>query len=224
MIYPIRASLLSIDQHFKWCLSVYQQACRSFSSLDISPSNVMRNAEVQTIFTETLNIPHHGRLEVRCPFNLYITTLNRKDFPRLDKAFFTIYGRTNVDGMMDLFLSFVGDSSFQFSKETWKKLFRFSTIYSPNDQTLRLMGHFTQEGTEKLSKEAHTLEVYCQIPPHYGKFRSTITDDCIFYFIRLEVDINCSDNNNVSVERLESSRVHVRRFLLNVHQRINPLL
>lgn len=93
MIYSIRAILLSIDQHFKWCLPVCQQSFRSFSSLDISPSNVMRNAEVQTISTDTLNIPQQGRLEVRCPFNLYITTLNQKDFPRLDKAFFTIYGR-----------------------------------------------------------------------------------------------------------------------------------
>ena len=32
------------------------------------------------------------------------------------------------------------------------------------------MGHFTQAGTEQLSKEAHTLEVYCQIPPQYGKY------------------------------------------------------
>lgn len=74
---------------------------------------------------------------------------------------------------------FLGDSSLGFSKETWKKLFRFSTIYSPDDRTLRLMGHFTQAGTEQLSKEAHTLEVYCQIPPQYGKY-STRQSSSIF--------------------------------------------
>jgi hypothetical protein len=31
------------------------------------------------------------------------------------------------------------------------------------------MGHFTKDGIEELSNQAHTLEVYCQIPPHYGK-------------------------------------------------------
>lgn len=69
-----------------------------------------------------------------------------------------------------LFFFFLGDSSFRFSKETWRKLFQFTTIYSPDDRTLRVMGDFTQAGTEQLSKEAHTLEVYCQIPPQYGNF------------------------------------------------------
>ena len=74
-------------------IPLFRQAWRTFGSLDTSPSSVMRNAEVQTIHSETLNISKKGRLEVRCPFNLYVTPLNHKDFPRLDKAFFTIYGR-----------------------------------------------------------------------------------------------------------------------------------
>ena len=53
---------------------------------------------VQTIYTETLNVRDQGRLEIRCPFNLYVTPLNQKDFPRLDKAFFTIYGRRIFKG------------------------------------------------------------------------------------------------------------------------------
>lgn len=93
MICFIRANLLSISRHSKWCSIVFPQSFRLISSLDISPSKVMRNAEVQTISTETLNVPHQGRLEVRCPFNLVVTPVNQKDFPRLDKAFFTIYGR-----------------------------------------------------------------------------------------------------------------------------------
>ena len=75
-------------QHFP----LFKQPWRCFGGLDTSPSSVMRNAEVQTIYTETLNISKQGRLEVRCPFNLYVTPINQKDFPRLDKAFFTIYG------------------------------------------------------------------------------------------------------------------------------------
>ena len=63
----------------------------------------------------------------------------------------------------------LGDSSFQFSKEVWNKLFQFSTAYSLEDRTLRVMGHFTQSGIEELSNQGHTLEVYCQIPPDYGK-------------------------------------------------------
>ncbi len=66
---------------------------------------------------------------------------------------------------------FLGDSSFKFSKETWNKLFQFSTVFSPDDRTLRVMGHFTDAGIEQLSDQAHTLEVYCQIPPHYGKLK-----------------------------------------------------
>ena len=31
------------------------------------------------------------------------------------------------------------------------------------------MGQFTQSGIEQLSQQAHTLEVYCQVPPEYGK-------------------------------------------------------
>jgi len=57
----------------------------------------MRNAQVQTITTETVTIPNQGRLEVRCPFNLYVTPLDQKAFPRLDKAFFTIYGKKIFD-------------------------------------------------------------------------------------------------------------------------------
>ena len=57
------------------------------------------------------------------------------------------------------------------------------------------MGHFTEDGEKQLRDQAHTLEVYCQIPPHY------------------ELDINCSDNNNVNVEYLQSPRVHVKQFL-----------
>lgn len=78
-------------QHFH----LFKQPWRCFGGLDTSPSSVMRNAEVQTIYTETLNISKQGRLEVRCPFNLYVTPINHKDFPRLDKAFFTIYGNKN---------------------------------------------------------------------------------------------------------------------------------
>ncbi len=33
------------------------------------------------------------------------------------------------------------------------------------------MGHFTDSGMEQLSDQAHTLEVYCQIPPQYGKLK-----------------------------------------------------
>ena len=139
----------------------FKQPWRCFGGLDTSPSKVMRNAEVQTIHTETVNISKQGRLEVRCPFNLYVTPINHKDFPRLDKAFFTIYG----------------DSGFQFSKETWNKLFKFSTSFSAEDRTLRVLGQFTESGEKELSNEAHTLEVYCQIPPNYGKektnFRSS---------------------------------------------------
>jgi hypothetical protein len=66
-------------------------------------------------------------------------------------------------------MHFLGDSSFQFSKERWNKLFQFSTVFTPDDRTLRVMGQFTQSGIEELSNQAHTLEVYCQIPPLYGK-------------------------------------------------------
>ena len=65
--------------------------------------------------------------------------------------------------------AFLGDSGFQFSKETWNKLFTFSATFSQVDQTLRVMGQFTPMGEKELSDEAHTLEVYCQIPPSYGK-------------------------------------------------------
>ncbi len=93
MIFSLRSVLLSIHHHFKWSPpNLLKQSCCFFSTIDTSPTSVMRNAEVQTIYTETLNIPNQGRLEVRCPFNLYVTPLHQKDFPRLDKAFFTIYG------------------------------------------------------------------------------------------------------------------------------------
>mgnify|MGYP006892779826 CR=1 FL=1 len=69
-----------------------------------------------------------------------------------------------------IFLFFyLGDSSFKFSKDTWNKLFEFSTNFSSEDRTLRLFGQFTQAGIEELSNQAHTLEVFCQIPPHYGR-------------------------------------------------------
>jgi hypothetical protein len=92
MIFSSRTILLPICYHFKWSFYLLKQPCRVFGTKDISLISFMRNAEVQTIYTETLNIPNQGRLEVRCPFNLYITPLHQKDFPRLDKAFFTIYG------------------------------------------------------------------------------------------------------------------------------------
>jgi hypothetical protein len=79
--------------YYNGCQRTLVQSCRSFSSLDASPSSAMRNAEVQTIHTEALNISKQGRLEIRCPFNLHVTPLHQKDFPRLDKAFFTIYGK-----------------------------------------------------------------------------------------------------------------------------------
>jgi len=88
MIYFSRAIILTIHQNLKWSLNLLKQPCRFFGGLDISPSN----AEVQTIYSETVNIHNHGRLEVRCPFNLYVTPIHHNDFPRLDKAFFTIYG------------------------------------------------------------------------------------------------------------------------------------
>ncbi len=94
MIFSSRAIFLPIYRHSKWCFHFLKQSYRFFGIIDTSPTSVIRNAEVQTIYTETLNIPNRGRLEVRCPFNLYVTTLNQKDFPRLDKAFFTIYGRS----------------------------------------------------------------------------------------------------------------------------------
>jgi hypothetical protein len=153
MNFSSRRALLAIGHHSKWCFNLLRQPWRLFGGLDTSPSNVVRNAEVQTIYTEALTIPNQGRLEIRCPFNLYVTPLHQKDFPRLDKAFFTIYG----------------DSGFQFSKEAWNKLFKFTAVYSLDDRTLRVAGHFTESGERELKDQAHTLEVYCQIPPHYGK-------------------------------------------------------
>ncbi|CAF0998042.1 unnamed protein product [Adineta ricciae] len=176
MILSYRAIGLTKLNPSKCPLSLFKQPWRLSSILDTSPTNVMRNAEVQTIYSAALNIPNQGRLEVRCPFNLYVTPLHQKDFPRLDRAFFTIYG----------------DSGFQFSKDVWKKLFQFSAIFNPSDRTLRVMGHFTQLGEKELSEQAHTLEVYCQIPPHY------------------EIDVNCSDNNNVNIEYLQSPRVNIQ--------------
>jgi len=92
MIFSSRAVFLENIHYSKWSRNLFKQPWRRFGGLDTSPSNVVRNAEVQTIYTETLTIPNQGRLEVRCPFNLYVTPLHQKDFPRLDKAFFTIYG------------------------------------------------------------------------------------------------------------------------------------
>ena len=63
----------------------------------------------------------------------------------------------------------LGDSSFQYSKEIWNKLFKFSSTFNSDDRTLRVYGHFTELGEKELSEQAHTLEVYCQISPNYGK-------------------------------------------------------
>jgi hypothetical protein len=64
---------------------------------------------------------------------------------------------------------FLGDSGFQFSKEVWNKLFTFSTVFTLDDRTLRVVGHFTPLGEKELKDQAHTLEVFCQIPPRYGR-------------------------------------------------------
>ncbi|CAF0843406.1 unnamed protein product [Rotaria sp. Silwood1] len=177
MIFCSRVILLIIHQKSKWSVvNRLKQPCRFFGGMDTSPSNVMRNAQVQTIYSDTLSIPNQGRLEVRCPFNLHVAPIHPTDFPRLDKAFFTIYG----------------DSGFKFSKETWNKLFKFSTVFNADSRTLHVIGGFTESGEKELGEEAHTLEVYCQIPPHY------------------ELDINCMDNNNVNAEHLQSPRVHIQ--------------
>ena len=44
------------------------------------------------------------------------------------------------------------------------------------------MGHFTESGEKELSDQAHTLEVYCQIPPHYGKFKIQSSQNSSFIF------------------------------------------
>ncbi|CAF3452133.1 unnamed protein product [Rotaria sp. Silwood1] len=176
MIYFSRTIVLAAHPNVKWLSGLLKQPWRCFRGLDTSPTSVMRNAQVQTIYTETINVINQGRLEVRCPFNLYVTPIHQKDFPRLDKAFFTIYG----------------DSGFQFSKEEWNTLFKFSSVYNPDNRHLRIDGQFTQLGAKKLSDQAHTLEVYCQIPPHY------------------ELDVVCTDNNNVNVEYLHCPRVHIQ--------------
>lgn len=66
--------------------------------------------------------------------------------------------------------SFLGDSGLKFSKETWNKLFHFSTSFDNETRTLRVLGQFTELGEKELSNEAHTLEVFGLIPPNYGKF------------------------------------------------------
>jgi hypothetical protein len=96
MIWSCRTFVLVTNQNSQWLLCSFKQPWRFFGGLDISPSSVMRNAEIQTIYSETVNIPNHGRLEIRCPFNLYVTPIHQKDFPRLDKAFFTIYGIDSI--------------------------------------------------------------------------------------------------------------------------------
>jgi hypothetical protein len=88
MVWPCRTVVLVAHRNSQF----FKQPWRFFGGLDTSPSSIMRNPEVQTIYSETVNIPNHGRLEIRCPFNLYVTPIHQKDFPRLDKAFFTIYG------------------------------------------------------------------------------------------------------------------------------------
>ncbi|CAF3460950.1 unnamed protein product [Rotaria sp. Silwood1] len=92
MIYFSRTIVLAAHPNVKWLSGLLKQPWRCFRGLDTSPTSVMRNAQVQTIYTETINVINQGRLEVRCPFNLYVTPIHQKDFPRLDKAFFTIYG------------------------------------------------------------------------------------------------------------------------------------
>lgn len=87
-----RAVVLADKKNSKFFLNIFKQPWRYFGGFDTSPTSVIRNAEVQTIYSETVNIHNNGRLEIRCPFNLYVTPINQKDFPRLDKAFFTIYG------------------------------------------------------------------------------------------------------------------------------------
>ncbi|CAF3778645.1 unnamed protein product [Rotaria magnacalcarata] len=168
--------VLAVRPNLKGLSSLIKQPWRFFGGLDTSPSSVMRNAEVQTIYTETVNVVNQGRLEVKCPFNVYVTPIHQKDFPRLDKAFFTIYG----------------DSGFQFSKETWNKLFTFSSLYNADARILRVFGQFTELGEKQLRDQAHTLEINCQIPPHY------------------ELDVICTDNNNVNVEYLQSSGMHIQ--------------
>ncbi|CAF4266127.1 unnamed protein product [Rotaria socialis] len=177
MICFVRTHVLAVHPSLKGLSSlINKQPWRFYGGLDTSPSSVMRNAEVQTIYTETVNVVSQGRLEVRCPFNLYVTPIHQKDFPRFDKAFFTIYG----------------DSGLQFSKETWNKLFTFSSLYNADARTLHVLGQFTELGEKQLRDQAHTLEVCCQIPPHY------------------ELDVICTDNNNVSVEHLQSPGVHIQ--------------
>jgi hypothetical protein len=92
MICLSRSIVLSLHENSKWSINLFKQSRRFYGGLDYSPSAVMRNSEVQTIYSETVNILNHGRLEIRCPFNLHVTPIHQKDFPRLDKAFFTIYG------------------------------------------------------------------------------------------------------------------------------------
>jgi hypothetical protein len=96
MIWSYRTVVLVVHRNSLWSSSIFKQSWRFFGGLDTSPSSIMRNAGVQTISSETVNIPNHGRLEIRCPFNLYVTPINQKDFPRLDKAFFTIYGIDHI--------------------------------------------------------------------------------------------------------------------------------
>src|SRR5690349_7201377 len=92
MIGYSRAIILVGQHDFKWSSRLLKQSKRFFGGLDTSPSSVMKNADAQTIYSETLNIPNHGRLEVRCPFNLHVAPLHQNGFPSLDKAFLTIYG------------------------------------------------------------------------------------------------------------------------------------
>ncbi|CAF0916346.1 unnamed protein product [Didymodactylos carnosus] len=120
-------------------------------TLDTSPSLLLRNENVQTIYTQTVNISKSGRIEIKCPFNLYITPTDVKDFPRGDKAFFTIYG----------------DSGFKYTKEFWNKLFKFSAIFNEEDKVLHINGQFTELGFKELLEQAHTLEVCCELPSIY---------------------------------------------------------
>ena len=92
MICFSRSIVLGGHKTSKWSLNLLTQSWRFYGGLDISPSSVIGNPEVQTIYSETVNILNHGRLEVRCPFNLHVTPIHQKDFPSLDKALFTIYG------------------------------------------------------------------------------------------------------------------------------------
>lgn len=111
MIFFSRTVFLGINPKSKWLTNLLKQPCRFFGGLDTSPSSVMRNPEVQTIHTETVNVSNGGRLEVRCPFNMYVSPIHQKEFPRLDKAFFTVYGMKSITNKIK-FLFFLANENY----------------------------------------------------------------------------------------------------------------